>query len=153
MTKAHEFKPEMAQLFFDFFVIEKALANVFDSVYAEQQVTTKQWLVLAVASNIEDPSISTIAKILSTSHQNVKVIAQNLEKNGFVELVPSKSDKRTTVVRTTEKLDRLNEARGNRDNDNLVLLFDEFDQTELNNLLGYLERFKLHLEKVKGELT
>ena len=152
MKKKPEFKPEMAKLFFDFFVIEKALANIFDKSYKEHDITTKQWQVLVIALHLEKASISNIAAILSTSHQNIRVIAENLSKNNLVKLERSKDDRRITFVIPTDKVNEINELRGDRDNVNMAMLFGEFNQTELENLSQMLDRFKNQIEKVKDRI-
>lgn len=152
MENKPTFKPEMAKLFFDFFLIEKALSNLFDSVYTEHQLTTKQWLVLAVATNIERPTIQNIAKMLSTSHQNVKAIALNLQKSGLAKLAHDPNDKRTTLVVGTEKLKELYAARGGRDEENMALLFGEYSEKELTDFANYMDRIQVQIENVKGHL-
>jgi DNA-binding MarR family transcriptional regulator len=152
MKNKPEFIPEMAKLFFDFFVIEKALANIFDRSYREHNITTKQWLVLVVALHLKNASISSIAEILSTSHQNVRVIAGNLVKNGLVKLVRSKEDRRTTFVLPTAKVDEINKIRGDRDNINMAMLFGEFRKSELVSMSQSFDRFKNHIENIKDQL-
>jgi DNA-binding MarR family transcriptional regulator len=152
MKNKPEFLPEMAKLFFDFFVIEKALANIFDNAYREHGITTKQWLVLVIALNLKNASISNIARILSTSHQNIRVIAENLERNGLVKLERSETDRRTTFVLPTGRVDEINKIRGDRDNINMATLFGEFKQSELAAMSRYLDRFKTQIENVKDSL-
>ncbi len=152
MKNKPEFLPEMAKLFFDFFVIEKALANIFDKAYKEHNLTTKQWLVLVIALNLKNASISTVAGILSTSHQNVRVIAENLLKNGLVRLERSEADRRTTFIIPTGRVDEINKIRGDRDNINMAMLFGEFKKSEIISLSKMFDRFKNHIETVKDQL-
>ncbi len=152
MRNKPEFKPEMAKLFFDFFILEKALANIFDKSYKEHNITTKQWQVLVIALHLKKASISNIAGILSTSHQNIRVIAGNLSKNNLVRLERSEIDRRITFVIPTDKVNEINELRGDRDNINMAMLFGEFNQTELDCLSQMLDRFKNQIEKVKEKI-
>ena len=151
--KTHEnFQPIMAKIFFDLFIIERSLANLFDSVYTKHGLTTKQWLVLAVATNIDRPTIQNISKALNTSHQNVKAISLNLEGSGFVNLVNDPSDERSTLVIATKKQETLNQERGKNDEDNMALLFGEFDKSEKDRLSEYIDRLQSRIINIKGQM-
>jgi|GEM_PF-947002 len=151
--KTHEdFQPIMAKIFFDLFVVERSLANLFDSVYTKHGLTTKQWLVVAVVTNIDRPTIQNISKALSTTHQNVKAISLNLEKSGFVSLVNDPSDKRSTLVIATKKLEALYQERGKNDDDNMALLFGEFDKSEIDRLSEYIDRLQSQIINIKDQM-
>lgn len=152
MKTAQSFKPEMATLFFDFFILERSLASLFDSIYSKYNLTTKQWLILAVATHIERPTITRIAEELKTSHQNVKAIALNLERVGLVNLIQDPADKRSTLVVGSNKLENLNKTRGTDDQDGMALLFGEFNAQELQDLSGYIERLLAQIEHIKGKI-
>jgi len=152
MKTNNGFQPIMAKIFFDLFIIERSLANLFDSVYAKHGLTTKQWLVLAVAANIDRPTIQNISKALNTSHQNVKAITLNLEGSGFVNLVNDPSDKRSTLVIATKKLKALDQERGKKDEDNMALLFGEFDRDELDRLSEHIDRLQTQVINIKGQI-
>ncbi len=143
------FNPVMKDLFFQFFIIEKTLSRIFEKSYREWGISTKQWLVLAVVTHVEKASVSFIADILQTSHQNIKVIARNLEKKGWVSLAPSPDDRRKTLVLPTEKIREFNLEQGERDRDKLGRLFGVFTESELDGLAGQLVKFKSHLDLIQ----
>lgn len=153
MKTSQNFKPEMAKLFFDLFILERALVSLFDSIYSKYNLTTKQWLILAVATNIERPTIKNIAGELKTSHQNVKAIALNLEKEGLVNLIQDPADKRTTLIVGSKKLENLNKTRVTNDQDGMALLFGEFNARELKNLSGYIQRLLAQIETTKDKIN
>jgi len=152
MKTNDDFQPIMAKIFFDLFVVERSLANLFDSVYTKHGLTTKQWLVLAVATNIDRPTIQNISKVLDTSHQNIKAISINLEKSGFVSLVNDPSDKRSTLVIATKKLESLNKERGKNDEDNMALLFGKFNEAEIDIFSDYLNRLQSQITDIKDQM-
>lgn len=96
-------------------------------------VDALQWLVLAAVANIcpEKPSIQEVAKRLATSHQNVKAIALNLEKSGFMTLEKDKKDKRVTRLSITPKTNEFWQKREDEDKALLVEVFKHLSNQEL----------------------
>lgn len=103
MTKENDWQKEMGEIFGLAFLLERKLEYTFDKVLAPHNLTIKQWLVLVVIEKMhaEKPSIQEVARQLNTSHQNIKAIALNLEKRGFVTLETDPRDKRVTRLATT----------------------------------------------------
>jgi DNA-binding MarR family transcriptional regulator len=153
MSGKNVFNPVMKDLFFQFFIIEKTLSRIFDKSYREWGISTKQWLVLAVVTHVEKASVSFIADTLQTSHQNIKVIARNLEKKGWVRLAPSPEDGRKTLVLPTEKIREFSLEQGERDRDRLGCLFGIFSKSELDGLAGQLVKFKNHLDLIQDRFV
>jgi DNA-binding MarR family transcriptional regulator len=81
------------------------LEYIADSELKKDDLTTKQYLTVAVIENLYDhsPSISELAQSLSTTHQNIKQIALQLQKKGFIKIERDESDKRTWRLKVTEK--------------------------------------------------
>lgn len=81
------------------------LANRMQATYdaALRQVTLKQWLALAVLAALPQPVPSTaeVARILGTTHQNVRKLLAALEVKGLLALEPSPVDGRARQVRLT----------------------------------------------------
>ena len=152
MIKQHFYQPEMAQLFFNFFMVERELASLFNRIYSQHGFTTKQWLVLAVATNIERPTIQNVAKALKTSHQNVKAIALNLEKADLISLVQDTTDKRVKLIVASKKLQNLSVVRGTKDQEGMITLFGGFEAQELKQLLSYTERLLKQIEMTKCKI-
>ena len=59
-------------------------------------LSTKQWFVLAAVSKFKDkpPNIGDIADVLGTSRQNIKKMANILERQGFLRMEKDKNDLR-----------------------------------------------------------
>ena len=81
------------------------LEYIADSKLKKDDLTTKQYLTVVVIENLYDhsPSISELAQSLSTTHQNIKQIALQLQKKGFIKIERDESDKRTWRLNVTEK--------------------------------------------------
>lgn len=88
-------------LFAGVFIQENKLHTIFDRY---SQLSSKQWLVMAVADAFEEaPDLTTLASVMGCSRQNVKKLAVNLEKEGYVRLEKSPDDARSLCVVITEK--------------------------------------------------
>lgn len=95
----------MTESFGLLFLLSRRFEYITDQVLKKDNLTTKQLLVLiAIQGGFQSsPSISEVADLLSTSHQNVKQIAQQLEKKDFVGMVRDEKDRRRWILRLTKK--------------------------------------------------
>jgi len=96
-----------AEIFGSIFVIVQHLARRADAELTVLDLTTRQWLLLAVLTKWfpdRSPSLSEAAERYGSSRQNVKQIALGLETRGFVRLVPDRDDGRTTRIELTERV-------------------------------------------------
>jgi DNA-binding MarR family transcriptional regulator len=96
-----------AEIFGSIFVVVQHLARRADAELAVLDLTTRQWLLLAVLTKWfpdRSPSLSEAAERYGSSRQNVKQIAVGLEARGFVRLVPDRQDGRTTRLELTERI-------------------------------------------------
>ncbi len=97
------------------FVIVGHLTRLTDQGLADWDLTTRQWLLLAVLTRGfpgRSPSLSEAAAAYGSSRQNVKQIALGLETRGYLRLVPDPSDARTTRLALTGKVARFDEPEG-----------------------------------------
>ena len=135
-------------LFSGVFVQENRLHAIMDRYLKE--ITCKQWLVMVVADAFDaPPDLSTAAKMLGCSRQNIKKLAVSLEKAGYVVLEPSEKDGRSLCVWITEKGKKIIENSKKMEEKVHRSLFRDFTEREIEeyfrlsgkmmNGLGYLE--------------
>ena len=96
-----------AETFGSIFVVVQQLARRADRELEILDITTRQWLLLAVLTKWfpgRNPSLSEAAERYGSSRQNVKQIALGLEARGFVRLVPDPDDARATRIELTERV-------------------------------------------------
>jgi len=91
-------------VFGSLFVVANRLETLLDRAFAPYGITSKQWLLLVTVQSLftEPPTISQVAAAMGTSHQNVKQIAKNLERSGFVRMEKDARDARTTRLLLTD---------------------------------------------------
>ena len=88
-------------LFAGVFIQENRLHAVYDRY---NEMSCKQWLLMAVYNAFpEPPDLSSLAEAMGCSRQNVKKLALNLERDGYVTLEKSPADGRSLIVKKTEK--------------------------------------------------
>ena len=125
-----------------FFTANRLQAQA-DKYLSEHNITSRQWLLLAVIAK-SPGNICTIgqaAKILCTSHQNIKQMASLLEKNGWIEWFVSPDDRRRLYMKQTELCKGFWQKREKQDLDYLNQLFSIFSGEEKTAFASFLMRF------------
>lgn len=130
-------------LFSGVFVQENRLHAIMDRYLKE--VTCKQWLVMIVADAYDaPPDLSTLAKMLGCTRQNIKKLAVSLERAGYVVLEPSEKDRRSLCVRITENGRKIIDNSKNLEEKVHGSLFRDFTDSEI------VEYFRLSCKMMKG---
>lgn len=97
--------PDREYAFGIIFNVANLCQSVLDQHLAPYDITTKQWYLSVIVNALftSPPQISEVAKVMNTSHQNVKVIADKLEKKGHLHFLQDESDQRKVRLRMTEQ--------------------------------------------------
>ncbi|WP_195575364.1 MarR family winged helix-turn-helix transcriptional regulator [Paenibacillus sp. 1001270B_150601_E10] len=102
----------------------------------DENVTLKQWLLIAMILKSEHPSptISEVAEMVGYSRQNVKKMALILEKRGFVSLIKDAHDARIFRMHLTPKCAAYFQTREEKEAQFMVALFDGFNEESTDAL-------------------
>jgi DNA-binding MarR family transcriptional regulator len=95
-----------AELFGTVFVLVQNLSRRVDLALQPLGLTTRQWLLLAVLTRTfpdRAPSLTEAAAAYGSSRQNVKRIAEQLARRGYLRLVADPADRRPTRLQLTEQ--------------------------------------------------
>ena len=124
---------KLAEVFSYLFVLSQRMEYIADSFLKKDNLTTKQLLTLIAIGNAFDspPSVSEVAEVLSTSHQNVKQIALNLQKRGFVEIVKDENDRRRRLLKLTKTNDEFWDEREQENYENMKKLFSSLNKEDI----------------------
>ena len=100
--------PESSEAFMAFknlLEITNQLERAIDKGLEQDNLTAKQFKMMAAIDKGFDhrPSIKEVAVALNTSHQNVKEMANQLVRRGFLTIERDETDKRILRLRATEK--------------------------------------------------
>ena len=140
-------RDEIDDVFTKIFLLSLRLENIGNRTLKKDQLTIKQFLLIAsIESFDKPPSIKEVADMVSTSHQNVKEIADRLERRGFIKIERDKKDKRILRLKTTEKNARYWESRLDEHEDVIFSLFNPFTDKEIHAFKVLINKFLVHLE-------
>ena len=133
----------MFEVFGQVFYLANRMQHVVDSELRDDGLTAKQFLMIATIEKLfeEPPSLNEIADVLSTSHQNARQLANQLEKKGFLQIVKDRKDRRALRLKLTRKNREYWESRAADNSISVLSLFDSLDDREvitLYYLLGKL---------------
>ena len=144
---------DMLDSFGYIFLLSHRFEYLTDSVLAVDNLTTKQLLALiAIEEGFEEPpSISQVAEVLSTTHQNVKKLALQLERKGFIEIFKDERDRRRSLMKTTQKNREYWESRATEHLGAIQSLFTSLSSEELSTFTILLKKLLegvdvLHIE-------
>jgi len=145
-----EFSQTMADSFGYLFLLCRRFEYITDSILKEDGLTTKQLLVLiGIGSGFtEPPSVSQVAELLSTGHQNVKAIANKLEERGFVKMVRDKKDKRKWLLTLTSKNQEFWNSRFQKHSAAMLSLFESLTPSEVQQFQSFLQKLIEGTEEV-----
>lgn len=134
-----------AEVFGSVFLLAQYLARRGDEALAPLGLTTKQWLLVAIVARQfpgMSPTLTEAALWYGSSRQNVKQIARQLEKRGFLRLAPDPVDRRALRLHLTARA-RVFDAAAEAARLNQVLadLLAGFDGADLLALRDLLRRW------------
>ncbi len=143
----------MAESFGYLFLLSRRFEYITDQVLKADGLTTKQLLLLIAISRGFDkpPSVSQVASVLSTSHQNVKQIAAQLEKRGFVKLVRDENDRRRWLLTVTEQNQEYWASRDKEHSAAMFSLFKSLTPAEIEQFCRLLTKLVEGTEKVYAD--
>lgn len=142
---------KMTTIFGNTFLLERRLEYIVDNELESANLTAKQWLLFAVIDKVFDtpPSIKDVAGQLYSSHQNIKAMAVNMEKKGFLRIEKDSADKRVSRLVLTEKAKEFWRDREAGDLKFIARLFSCFSEEELEQYLILTGTFLNHLEDIQ----
>ena len=122
----------MQAIFSSIFVLQNRMQTAGEKL--QTKISMKQWLLLAMTACCPEPrTLTNIGNLMGCSRQNVKKLALALEKKGFVHLQLSSNN--SVLVELTEDVQRYAEEIGERKMKALSLLFSDFSEEEIGQLL------------------
>ncbi|MCK4567759.1 MAG: hypothetical protein KAU48_10665, partial [Candidatus Thorarchaeota archaeon] len=141
---------DMVESFGFIFLLSRRFEYVTDQVLSKDGLTTKQLLALiAIERGFETPpSISQVADVLSTTHQNMKKIALQLEKKEFIEIIRDEKDKRRSLLKTTRKNQEYWESRVGEHLQAIQGLFSSLSADEVHSFSLILKKLLEGIEVI-----
>lgn len=149
-----EINQKVFDIFGSIFLLSQKLQYITDYELGKNDLTTKQFLVLAAVDTGFDhpPTLNDVAMVLSTSHQNVKQLAKQLEKKGFMELEKDPSDRRKLLLMTTDKNRAFWDTHAKENMDFFKKLFGALSKEEVEQLYTLFSKLMASFDKFYYEI-
>ncbi len=137
-----DWRPVLPDLFGNILLLGKNMERLMDQALEPYSLTSRQWFVLAVVAKSTSgaPSLQEVARALNTSHQNIKTIATNLERRGFLNLRRDPNDKRVTRLVATEMNESFWADRDDEARSLIARVFRTLGDEEAMTLGGLIQR-------------
>lgn len=119
----------LAQLFF----LPNKLQAEGDRIFAGE-MTVRQWLLTLAIAQYGDtpPTLSRMAEVMGSSHQNIKQLVLKLEKRGYINIEMDEKDLRGKLLVLTEKSYDFWKRRQEEIREYLAELFKDLGEEEIN---------------------
>lgn len=144
---------DVRELIFDLygkiFLLARRMEYIADKELAKDRLTTKQFLMIAVVEKLfsEPPSIKEVADALGSTHQNIKQMAIQLERRGFLRIERDQRDRRVLRLKVTEKNRAYWDSRAEEHEAFILRIFSDLDEEGVRTLHAQAMRL---LDTVNG---
>jgi DNA-binding MarR family transcriptional regulator len=141
-------------IFGSIFLLSQKLQYITDDALSKHNLTTKQFLVLGAVDTVFDdpPSLNDVATVLATSHQNVKQLAKQLEKKGFMEFQRDPHDRRKLLLATTQQNHDFWDSHTEENTQFFRELFSTLTLDEVKELQQLHNKLMTGFDKIYNEL-
>jgi len=119
-------------------VLAQELRTHMDQLLREDDLTTQQAALVTVIDAVNQPSIGQAAEALGTTHQNVKQLANALQRKGFIRITADPADRRIRRLTTTPHSDATWQRRSDADQQRVLEWFGQLTATEAQDLFRLL---------------
>lgn len=131
--------PEEYGIYGMLFSLSNRIQTIGDKDF--QDITLKQqFLMVALEMFEQPPTLKEMGTLIGCSYQNVKRMAEHLQKTGYLVIEQDKTDKRKLLLISTGKIERI--ARDSRDKTKIFMgnLFQDIPKEDLITTLKTLKK-------------
>ena len=137
-------------IFANLFILQNKLQTVFDN--SSQGITLKQFMLLIMVKQGKEPlTFTQLGELLGCSRQNIKKLADALEKKGFVTISANEKDARAAVITPTPAVEQFFVQAAKQHEEILGALFAQYEDVEIKQLYDGLAKLHGGIEQMKGE--
>lgn len=134
-------------IFSSLFIVGNKLQTIFDNHIP--QISLKQFMLLSIVHQSKEPlTFTQLGNILGCSRQNIKKLAEILEKKGFVIIQKSPYDTRAMCVCPTDKVNDFFENDFLEYQEELKYLFEVYTDKEIETLFILLSKMYAGIENL-----
>lgn len=135
------------------FVITNKLQTLLDRIFANYNMTTKQWFLSTALESLFDspPTLKEVADAVGYSHQNVKQVALKLQQKDFLKIEKDKYDGRAIRLELTEKSDLFWEKMQKSGEEFLTDIYKDLNNEELAVLRKSIIKILKNLDEMENK--
>jgi len=151
MTEAQD--QRMYMIIQHLFISALKLEQLMNRDLIKDGLTVTQFHLLWVVGQFENaPSIKEVAKELATSHQNVKQMALNLQRKGFLRMEKDDLDRRVLRIRLTQANDNYWKMKAQDHDRSVRNIFSDLSDEDLTMTWRIMEKLRYSFERKLGEV-
>lgn len=138
-------------IFSSLFIVGNKLQTIFDNHIP--QISLKQFMLLSIVRQSREPlTFTQLGNILGCSRQNIKKLAEILEKKGFVIMQKSPHDTRAMCICPTDKVNDFFENDFLKYQEELQYLFEVYTDEEIETLFILLSKMYAGIENLEKKI-
>lgn len=138
-------------IFSTLFIATNKLQTLFDKHIPE--VSLKQFMLLSIVRQAKEPlTLTQLGQLLGCSRQNIKKLADSLEKKGFITIRQSPLDTRAICICATEKANEYFQNDFAKYQQELKFLFEVYTEQEIETLFHLLSRLYAGIENLEKRI-
>ena len=139
-------------VFSTLFIAGNRLQTVFDNHIPE--ISLKQFMLLSIVRQLpEQLTFTQLGDILGCSRQNIKKLADALEKKGFITIQQRSSDARAMCICPAKKAEEYFQEEFSVYQKELKYLFEVYTEKELEQFFRLLMRLYAGIENLQRSIT
>lgn len=139
-------------IFSSLFIVGNKLQTIFDNHIP--QISLKQFMLLSIVRQSREPlTFTQLGNILGCSRQNIKKLAEILEKKGFVIMQKSPHDTRAMCICPTDKVNDFFENDFLKYQEELQYLFEVYTDEEIETLFILLSKMYAGIENLEKRIV
>lgn len=138
-------------IFSSLFIVGNKLQTIFDNHIP--QISLKQFMLLSIVRQSKEPlTFTQLGSILGCSRQNIKKLAEILEKKGFVIMQKSPHDTRAMCICPADKVNDFFENDFSKYQEELKYLFEVYTDEEIETLFILLSKMYAGIENLEKKI-
>ncbi|SFH59000.1 DNA-binding transcriptional regulator, MarR family [Tindallia magadiensis] len=130
-------------IFGSIFLLSNRLQVLGDQMLAEEDMTLRQWFLTVMILQFDEkpgPTLGDVAKLMGSSHQNVKQLALKLQQKEFLILEKDEVDARMLRLRLTDKSKDYWEEKKAEQNQFLQKLYKNASDEEIKKTVSLFKK-------------
>lgn len=133
-------------LFYSLFVMTNRIETIYNA--GINDLTLKQLMLLILVAISEGETFTRYGKIMGSSRQNIKTLAQALEKKSYVSIKENEDDRRACGIFLTAKATKHFKDTDDYYTDQIYNLFSEFSAEEIDLMFTFIPKLLTGIQRM-----